>query len=144
MKNRPKTTLALALSIVSYATSVGAQETELSSNEPPSIVESDVAYPYRLIPTKNIWTHILLDTSTGRAWQVQYSIDDTPGERVPLNEHSLLPDGARSKNGRFAAYPTKNMYTFLLMDREDSRIWQLQWSNEPENQGIVARIPPIK
>ena len=144
MKRQPSTTLTLALTTILFISAAGAQQTELQSNDLPSISESDVAYPYRLIPTRNIWTHILLDTSTGRAWQVQYSLDETPGGRVPLNEHSLLPDGATPKNGRFAAYPTKNMFTFLLMDREDSRIWQLQWSNEPESRGIVAPIPSTK
>lgn len=104
------------------------------------ISESDVAYRYRLFKTTNMWTFILLDTATGRAWQVQYSVDDAPAVRAPINEHSLLPDSVIEKNGRFTLYPTQNMYNFLLLDREDSRIWQLQWSIEPKFRGIMRSI----
>ncbi len=84
--------------------------------------------------------HLFLDTATGRAWQVQYSVDDTPAARLLINEHSLLPDSVIEKNGRFTLYPTHNMYNFLLLDREDSRIWQLQWSTEPEFRGLMRSI----
>ena len=133
-----------ALTLLLFSGIAVAQQTELAPSEVASIRESDLAYPYRLIPTTNIWTQILIDTATGRAWQVQFSIDETPAARAPLNEISLLPESAISRNGRFAVYPTSNMYTFLLMDREDSRIWQLQWSNEPENRGIMRSIPLTK
>jgi hypothetical protein len=36
------------------------------------------------------------------------------------------------------------MYDFLLLDRQDSRIWQLQWSPEPKNRGIIRSIPSDK
>ena len=103
--------------------------------------ESDIAYRYRLFETTNIWTFILLDTATGRAWQVNYYLDDTPSVRSIINESSLLPEGVTRSNGRFTLYPTTNMYTFLLLDREDSRIWQLQWSLESKNRGIAGSIP---
>ena len=134
-------TAVLALAALLFLSVASAQQAESASNELASIPESDVAYPYRLTPTTNIWTQILLDTATGRVWQVQYSIDETPAGRVALNESSLLPEGAAPKNGRFAVSPTQNMYTFLLIDREDGRIWQLQWSNDPDNRGIIRSIP---
>jgi hypothetical protein len=96
---------------------------------------------YRLFETTNIWTFILIDTATGRAWQVQYSLDATPTGRAVINESSLLPEGATPKNGRFTLYPTHNAYNFLLLDREDSRIWQMQWSQESKDRGIVRSIP---
>ena len=108
------------------------------------IVESDVAYRYRLFETTNIWTFILLDTATGRAWQVHYSTSENPTARILINEYSLLPEGATLKNGRFTLYPTHNMHTYLLLDREDSRIWQLQWSLESEYRGIIRTIPEAK
>jgi len=105
-----------------------------------SVSESDVSYRYRLFETTNMWTFILLDTATGRAWQVQYSVDESPAARLLINEHSLLPDGAVEENGRFTLYPTQNMYSFLLLDRKDSRIWQLQWSLETKYRGIMQSI----
>jgi hypothetical protein len=54
----------------------------------------------------------------------------------------FLPPDAPLRNGRFALYPTGNMYNFLLLDREDSRIWQLQWSFDPKLRGVFRTIPP--
>lgn len=119
-----------------------AQRDQPASRRAERISESDIAYRYRLFETTNIWTFILLDTVTGRAWQVQYSLDDTPSGRLGINESSLLPEGAAPKNGRFTLYPTHNMYNFLLLDREDSRVWQLQWSHESKRRGIMRSIPP--
>lgn len=100
--------------------------------QPPPRLEApvpDAAYAYQLYPTTNIWTHILLDTATGRAWQVQFSVgDDAPSAKFEINNESLLPTGSAPKSGRFTIYPTQNMYTFLILDRKDSRMWQLQWS----------------
>lgn len=101
------------------------------------ISESDIAFRYRLFETQNIWTFILLDTANGRAWQVQYSLDDSPRGTWDINEESLLPKGTVEKNGRFILYPTHNMYNFLLLDRENRRTWQLQWSLEPKERGIT-------
>ena len=117
-----------------------AQESTPELGSAASAPESDLAFPYRLYPTTNIWTHILLDTRNGRAWQVQYSVGDAPSMKVDINKSSLLPEGAAPENGRFALYPTLNMHTFLLMDRVDSRIWQLQWSNDDQNRGLVRSI----
>jgi hypothetical protein len=103
--------------------------------------EFENSYPYRLYETTNIWTFILLNTENGRAWQVNYSLNDAPTVRLIINGYSLLPEGAVPKNGRFTLYPTSNMYNFILLDREDSRIWQLQWSHDSEKRGLVRSIP---
>lgn len=102
--------------------------------------ESEGPYRYRLFETTNMWTFLLLDTTTGRAWQIQYSMDENPGMKMIINEKSLLPKGAALKSGRFTLNKTQNMYTFLLLDRNDSRIWQIQWSQDTELRGIVGTI----
>jgi hypothetical protein len=109
-------------------------------NRVDPVSESDVSYRYRLFETTNMWTFILLDTATERAWQVHYSVDDAPSAKLVINKDSQLADGAVEKNGRFTLYSTQNMYNFLLLDRVDSRIWQLQWSLEPEYRGIMRSI----
>lgn len=131
----------LALIALPLSSAAMAQSPQLDSRPADPISESDIAYTYRLFATTNIWTFILLDTTTGRAWQVNYSLDEVPARRLIINESSLLPKGATAKNGRFTLHPTRNMYTFLLLDREDGRIWQLQWSFEPATRGIMRRIP---
>ena len=118
-----------------------AQDSQTAMGEAAQIVSTDTAYPYQLFPTTNIWTQILIDTATGQVWQVQFSLDDNaPAGKWVINDSILVPPGSNPKNGRFTLYPTQNMYTFLLLDRQDSRIWQLQWSPEPENRGIVRSI----
>ena len=129
--------MILVLLMPSAAMSQSDQPTQ---NRVDPISESDAAYRYRLFKTTNIWAFVLLDTATGRAWLVHYSVDDSPAVKLPINEDSLLPDSVIEKNGRFTLYPSQNMYTFLLLDREDSRIWQLQWSLDAEYRGIMRSI----
>ena len=91
---------------------------------------------YEMFPTENIWTFLKLDTSNGRIWQVQYSINnDYRGEAV-LNDKALA-EGNLAQNGRFTLYPTKNMYNFILLDKKDGRTWQVQWSIEENSRMII-------
>lgn len=91
---------------------------------------------YRLFPTANIYTMVKLNTETGQAWQVQWG-DTTYRWTVPIATKVLAPNG---KPGRFTLYPTPNIYTFLLLDQEDGRTWQLQWGKS-ENERFVLSIP---
>lgn len=92
---------------------------------------------YRLFPTQNMWTFIKLDTRTGQMWQVQYS---TKGDdyrfQTSLSQMSLVPKEEET-NGRFTLYTTQNTYNFILLDQLDGRMWQVQWSMEPENRAVI-------
>ena len=93
---------------------------------------------YKLYPTQNMWTFLKLDTETGRIWQVQYSVkgNDTRFE-VPLNPGNIAKALKRSqKAGRFALFPTQNMYNFILLDQIDGDTYQVQWGNE-ENRMLM-------
>ena len=141
MKKGVAFTATLAfIALLSTSTAI-AQRPPSTLKSPALVAESDHAYPFRLFETSNIWTFILLNTANGRAWQVNYSLNDTPAVRLIINGDSLLPEGATPKNGRFTLQPTNNMYNFLLLDREDSRIWQLQWSLQSDSRGLVRSIP---
>ena len=95
---------------------------------------------FKLYPTQNIWTFLKLDTRNGKIWQVQYAInDDEKRFSVPLNTISLIED-SESKVSRFILNPTQNMYNFILLDQIDGRMWQIQWSPEEANRGIVDEI----
>lgn len=90
---------------------------------------------YRLFPTTNMWTFIELDTATGRLWQVQYAVgSDGEGGRFTINNKSLAQDG---RAGRFSLYQTPNVWNFLLLDQEDGRVWQAQYSLGSEGAGII-------
>jgi len=88
---------------------------------------------FRLFKTKNTWNFVELDTATGKAWQVQFSVnDDSSRAKFPINTEVLVKDG---KPGRFTLYSTRNMYNFLLVDQDLGKTWQLQWSTS-NDQGI--------
>lgn len=38
---------------------------------------------------------------------------------------------------RYKLYPTENIYTFLQLDTETGRVFQVQWSLEWENEGTL-------
>ncbi len=94
---------------------------------------------YQLFKTQNMWTFLKLDTMTGRIWQVQYSVKGNEYRfetALDLNIRILTPKDQIC--GRFTLYPTDNMYNFLLLDQIDGRCWQVQWSTEPKNRGVIA------
>lgn len=97
---------------------------------------------FTLTPTQNIWTFLLLDSSNGRVWQVHYAVADSAfAGRLAINEDALTP-AASAHVGRFTLQETQNIYTFLLLDQDDGRVWQLQWSNDESNRGIVRVLSP--
>ncbi len=98
---------------------------------------------YELYPTENIYNLLELNTRDGRIAQIQYGINDN-GERMKVAVNTIplvLP--FEEQNGRFKLYPTKNMYTFILLDSIDGRTWQVQWHTKPENRGIIGEIKEI-
>ena len=95
---------------------------------------------YKLYPTDNMWTFIELETTTGRMWQVHYSVESSNTAGVlPLNtlNLSLLYGNGDSYAGRFELYKTQNMYNFILLDTESGAVWQAQWSFNESNRGII-------
>jgi len=82
---------------------------------------------FNVYKTENFWNLLLLDTQTGRLWQIQYSTDNDD-ERVvlPISTEVL----ANGKNGRFTLTKTENMWTFILLDTKDGRLWQCQFSTK--------------
>lgn len=108
-------------------------------------ISQHTAPAYKLYPTENMWTFLELETFTGKIWQVQYSVS---GDRfkVPVNSADLSFDytGDLQYAGRFELYSTQNMYNFLLLDRENGQVWQVQWSIDPDNRGLVGAINSIE
>lgn len=91
---------------------------------------------YELYRTDNMWTFLKLETSTGKIWQVQYAVGDGDAFQVVLNDISLAFDGMETA-GRFKLHPTDNMYNFLLLDTHTGSVWQAQWSQNPDNRGVM-------
>ena len=87
---------------------------------------------YKMYRTENMNCLLKLDTFTGRMWQVQWSLDVEEEGVDAVNEESF----ANVKYARFELYPTKNIYQFILLDRETGRQWHVQWGLEPEKRWI--------
>ena len=99
----------------------------------------EVNVPYRLFKTENMWTMLLLDTRDGRVWQIQYSIEEkAPRIKLPINDIALVLEPEK-KIGRFTLYRTENMWTFLLLDQYDGRVFQCQFCID-EDERFITRI----
>lgn len=130
----------LSLLLVLVALPIAAQEpaspAASTAAEPPfenTLVLSDNA-AYRLYPTRNISTFIKLDTRDGRMWQVHFG--DSRLE-IPLNPISFAEGYGEPHIGRFALYPTWNIWTFVLLDCDNGGTWQVQWSFEEGDRFVI-------
>jgi hypothetical protein len=94
--------------------------------------------PFRLFRTLNIHTFLRLDTRTGQVWQVQWSAEPDHRFVEPINSKPLA---ASKAPGRFTLYPSSNIFTFILLDQEDGRQWQIQWALEVEKR-LIFPIEP--
>lgn len=92
---------------------------------------------YRLFPTTNMWTFLKLNTEDGRIWQVQYAINNDANRFETYLNLIPLATGSQKKPGRFTLYPTQNMWTFILLDTINGSTWQVQWSQDADNRGII-------
>ena len=92
---------------------------------------------YRLFQTTNIWTFLKLNTEDGRIWQVQYAINNDANRFETYLNLIPLATGSQKKPGRFTLYPTQNMWTFILLDTINGSTWQVQWSQDADNRGII-------
>lgn len=124
-----KRILAASVMLLLIASFSVAEERHLEPTQNPNA-------PYRLFSTHNIFTFLRLDTSVGRIWQVQWGGDSDRRFIEPLNEKALVTSG---KPGRFTLYPTRNIFTFILVDQETGEIWHVQWGKS-ENR-FIERIP---
>jgi hypothetical protein len=91
---------------------------------------------FNLYPTESNSIFIKLDTRNGKMWLAQYSIDSEKRGVVELNDVSLVLSREES-NQRFILVPTKNFFTFILMDQIDGRMWQVQWSVNPSERMVL-------
>jgi hypothetical protein len=95
---------------------------------------------FSLVPTQNVWTFLLLDSRTGRVWQIHFAVSDSAfAGRLPINEEALA-SAPTARDGRFSIHATQNMYNFLLLDQDDGRVWQVQWSNNEAQRGMVGLL----
>jgi hypothetical protein len=118
-----------------YSNKLEGATIDSTLNENVSAQNQD-AVIYRLFPTQNMWTFIKLNTRNGQMWQVQF---DVAGDNRLETNLNLAPLVSKEKevNGRFMLYSTQNIYTFILLDQLDGKMWQVQWSIEFKERLII-------
>src|SRR5258706_13793969 len=95
MTARHCASLGLALGLISPAyRAVAAQGVQREHTAPAPIRPNS---RFTLTPTQNVWTSLLLDTSTGRIWQVHFAVSDSSfAVRLALNAEAFaLPAAPR-------------------------------------------------
>lgn len=96
---------------------------------------------YNLNETQNMRTFIMLDSFTGKAWQIQFSTKGTDYMfYTPINRVSLsYPSSLDNWRDRFQLFQTQNMWNFILLDSYTGRLWQVQFSSQ--NLDALMCIP---
>ena len=75
---------------------------------------------YKLYQTDNINNQLKLNTKTGEVFQVQ-----NDGQSFLVHEAST--PYSETPN-RYVLYKTKNMWTYILLDKFSGKLWQCQYS----------------
>lgn len=88
-----------------------------------------------LYSTENIFTLLLLDTQTGRLWQVQYATNNKSFRGIIPISTDILAIG---NDGRFALTKTDNMWTFILTDTQSGKLWQCQFGFKDDDRFCIV------
>ena len=78
------------------------------------------AQTYKFYQTDNYHNQLRLNTKTGEVYQIQ---DD--GQKFLIND-AVTP--SNTIENRYLLYKTQNMWTFILLDRWQGKLWQCQFS----------------
>ena len=92
---------------------------------------------FKLYSTKNLYTFLELNTSTGQIWIVQWSIEDDKRFRYMLDTNVRITEKDDPICGRFSLHPTENMYNFILLDNINGNCWQVQWSFDEDKRLVL-------
>jgi hypothetical protein len=90
---------------------------------------------FRLFPTSSTDTFIKLNTRNGQIWQVKIAMRKEKSFQEILNASPLVSEEMED-NGRFMLYPTQDDI-FILLDQQDGRMWQVQWSYVFRNSYVI-------
>lgn len=80
------------------------------------------AQTLQMYSTRNYHNQLRLNTMTGEVQQIQ---DDGQSWEI-----CSAREASGDKVGRFCLYETQNMWTFILLDSYNGRLWQVQYSTQ--------------
>lgn len=138
MKNFLFAILLVVPMLVSCGNDESKQDTESDNKEEIQRKKSITEPIFKMFPTQNLWNFLKLDTSNGRIWQVQYSInDDDKRFETILNNQPLIKSKKEQIPGRFTLLSTQNIYNFILIDQVTGDTYQVQWSFDENNRFVI-------
>lgn len=133
MKNITSVLMIIFISLTSFAYS------QKENNEAKTKINHSTSYTnvkFKLFETNDKWIFIKLNTQNGLMWQVKFDIDSDDRFETNLNTLALV-EKENEVNNRFTLYPTSNIYTFILMDQMDGKMWQVHWSTKSDERAII-------
>ncbi|WP_299206943.1 hypothetical protein [Brumimicrobium sp.] len=117
--------------------SISAQNQTTTTKTTKGTNQENIYPPkYRLIPTDIRWNYIKLNTRNGLMWHVKIDIEEDTRFENYLSTLTLIEEN-KEVNGRFKLYTTDNIYTFILLDQIDGRMWQVSWFEETGSINLV-------
>ena len=128
----------ITILILSFYINIANAQTQDSISDSRDFAEE--VGRFELYPTENTWTLLKLDTKYGLVRQLQYSLEDDKRFELLLNFGIEGVDVSNGVIGQYKLVPTKNMYQFLLIDTINGRVWQIQWSIDDDERGMVGEI----
>jgi hypothetical protein len=110
----------------------------IEAADQPVPPQQNIAVPFRLFNTSNVYTVVKLDTRDGRVWQVQWNFETKLRWEAPINSQPLTNS---PEVGRFTLYQTPNIHTFILVDQQSGRLWQVNWAGGDDGARGFFAIP---
>lgn len=93
---------------------------------------------FSLHETQNMWNFILLDSYTGRLWQLQYTVDkDSIRGLFIINEKDLADE--KEKN-LFYISPLTSMYQYYLINDITGEMWKFQWNTKGSDYRWIEKV----
>lgn len=100
--------------------------------------QNEVDNRFKLFPADN-QNFLLLDQINGKIWQVTWHINIEKNKISVINNTSLIEKQNISEN-RFTLNPTIDSRYFLILDKINGKLWQLNWSAKREK----SEFSPIR
>ena len=123
---------SIATSVVNSISDIDAENSVKIHGE----VFAKSANRYKIYPTSNMYNFLKLDTKMGYIYRIQWSYEDNKRYETDVNYKRLVDYEDDWVNDRFEIYPTSNIYSFLLLDKINGRVWHCYWGFESEGNGI--------
>ena len=100
-------------------------------------IDNELTNRYILHKTENMWTYILLDKTTGKLWQCQYSVK---GPEYRSSWEINRVELSTSEKSKFTIQPLTSMFQFYLINEETGDMWKFQWTTKGDEYRWIEKF----